>query len=344
MVIDNVGMSDEELESLSNPEKLDAGLSPWATWTSELYSFGKCTREWIYFPKLFPLYVYSDHGAGLHSNMYPHEQEHGFNIHFTWHPVKVKRYENNNNCKLIRVPHPWISYRKRHDVKLSEDRKGTLVFFTHHVPKLRWENHDSEEYFDMLKELPEKFKPIVLCMHMHDINAGHHKDLRRHGLPIVTVGNTSETSFVDRFYEMVKKYSYATSPDWGSQTAYCVELGVPYFFLGDRPKLINESHDQEPLGEVGYKDELHKKYYLRAEELFRQPVDMVTLEQRIFIESILGMDADTTRIQASLILWREFFRHWHEWPFIIRYNLIFILGKLGLLRFAKKVYRHLRKK
>ena len=339
----NIGMSDEELELLANPDTLDLGLSHWPYWTSEQYSFGKCIRERAFYPKILPLYIYSDHGAGLHSKLYEHEINNNSNIHLTWHPEKYRRYKSVEKCSLIRVQHPWISYRRKHGIKLDESRKGTLVFFTHHVPGLHWENHDTNEYFDLLRALPEKFKPIVLCLHMHDINAGHHKKLKRHGFPIVTAGNSSSIKFVDRFYELIKKYSYASSPRWGSQTAYCVELGVPYFFLGERPKLINESHDQLPIGEVGYKDETHEDYDLRANELFRYPVDKVTQEQRAFVEALLGVDANVTRTQLCWILWREFFRHWLEWHKILKYNLAVIFRKLGLLGALKKIYHYINK-
>jgi len=224
----------------------------------------------------------------------------------------------------------------------ESSRKGTLVFLTHHAPGTKWHNHDTEEYFNHLKALPEKYKPVVLCLHMHDINAGNHKKLRRYGLPIVTAGNTSSIHFIDRFYNLIKRYSYATSPTWGSQTAYCVELGIPYFFLGNRPKLVNISHKDMPLGEVSYHDSFHESYEKTADELFRTPVDNVTVEQRQFVESILGLDAHISRFYLSWLLWRELFRSWRQWPIILN-PLIVGLRKYGTYGIFKKLHLYIKK-
>jgi len=177
---------------------------------------------------------------------------------------------------------------------------------------------------------------------MHDINAGKHKKLRRFGFPIVTAGNTSSIHFIDRFYNLVKRYSYATSPTWGSQTAYCTELGIPYFFLGSRPKLVNISHKDMPLGEVSYQDECHENYDNKAVELFRTPTDSVTLEQRQFVELILGLDAKISRFYISWLLWREFFRSWRQWPIILK-PIILVFQKYGIFGMFKKLHLYIKK-
>lgn len=330
------GMTDAELELAC--EDQFTGISPWIHWTSEIYSLGKCLRAWARYPNFLPVFVYSDHGVGLHSNLFPHELENQAEVHFTWHPLKEQRYKNAGNKKVIQIIHPWISYRRLMGIARSETTSGTLAFFTHSTTAVKWKGHDTEEYFAKLRELPDKFQPVVLCLHMHDIKAGHHKELRRHGFPIVTAGNTLSTNFVDHFYDLVKDYAYATSNVWGSQVAYCVELGIPYFFLGDRPELINFADKNMPVGVVKqYCDKEHEEYEKKAEMLFGVPVDRVTEEQRAFVESILGFDSRLTRWQVSWTLWREFFRNWKQWHTIPQSVLIASIYKLGLLPKMKKI-------
>ena len=335
-----VGMTNDELELAC--EGRDMRAAPWVHWTAEIYSFGKCIRFWTKYPNFLPLFVYSDHGVGLPSHLRVHELENQAKVHFTCNPMKALRNKDHTEKKVIQIIHPWISYRRLTGISRSKASSGTLVFFSHGTPDVKWVGHDTEEYFEKLRELPSKFQPVVLCLHMHDIRAGLHKELRRYGFPIVTAGNTLTTDFVDRFYNLVKDYSYATSQTWGSQVAYCVELGIPYFFFGERPRLINISDKDLPEGEAPrYWDKFHEVYAKRAEELFRMPVDSVTDEQKIFVESILGLDSTLTRRQVAWILWREFFRNWRQWPEILTTLLVKfshrILQLLGMLEVAKGI-------
>lgn len=309
------GMSDRELEAacIRDPSE----IRHYFNWTSELYSFGKCLRLIARYPKILPLFIYSDHGAGLHSHFYPHELNNECNVHFTWHPSKANRYARLGSKRIVRITHPWVTYRKLRGIRRVDRPSGTLVFFTHHVPGIEWQGRDQDEYFEQLRALPEQFHPIVLCLHMHDINAGHHLALRRHGFPMVTAGNTSSADFVDKFYGLVSQFAYATSQDWGSQVAYCVEMGVPYFFLGPLPRLINISHKEMRVGPVDdYQDDDHKKYLSQARALFRYPDTELTPEKQRFVEAILGMDSGVAREAISQLVWREFFRNWAKWYFI----------------------------
>ncbi len=332
-------MTNAELEIACHTEF--SGTAVWHSWTSEIYSFGKCLRYMASYPEIFPLFVQSDHGVGLEMGLYPHELNNNAKIHLTWHPGKELRYKNSTNPQALRIAHPWIFYRHALTKVRSDAHRGTIVFFTHHVPGVKWEGHDSEEYFAQLRALPDKFQPAILCLHMHDINAGHHKELRRHGFPIVTAGNASSTNFVDRFYDLIKDYSYATSQGWGSQVAYCVEFGLPYFFVGGRPKLINVSHPDMELGEVAAQDEDHLVLERQADELFRLPVDTVTPEQRAFVESLLGLDSKITPKQISRILWREFFHNWPKWYLVPMGFILILFRMVGLKPMLKKIWGYI---
>ena len=338
------GMTDAELEQACEPQP--AGVTPWAHWTSEIYSFGKCLRFWTRYPDYLPLFVYSDHGVGLHSHLFRHELENPARVHFTWNPMKVQRHQNLEGKEVIQIINPWISYRRIRKIERSENHRGTLVFFMHGTNAVKWSGHDSEDYFEKLRELPDRFQPVVLCLHMHDIKAGLHKKLRKHGFPIVTAGNTLSTHFVDRFYDLVRHYSYATAQAWGSYAGYCVELGIPYFHLGARPELINLSDPNLPGGAAPrYWDSFHEECAKKAEALFELPVDNVTAGQREFVESMLGLGSQLSRRQVCRILWREFFRNWRKWHSIFTsllkaFTHKFLQG-LGLSGLARKIRQHL---
>jgi hypothetical protein len=333
-----IGMTDEQLEAACKPR--NEGFVHLINWTSEVYSFGKCFREISNYPRIFPLFIYSDHGAGLHSNLYPHEVNNKAKVHATWHPLKAQRYKNFERREFIYIPHPWIFYRRKKEFNRVEAPEGTIAFFTHHVPGIKWQGHDTEEYFEFLKALPEKYQPVILCMHMHDINAGHHKELRKYGLPIVTAGNAYSPDFVDKFYGLIRNFAYGTSQDWGSQLAYCVELGIPYFLTGGTQKLININHNEMPVGTVDkFIDSFHEEYVKKAEMLFSARADTVSSEQLKFIESVLGLDSGLSAKDVSCIIWREFYSSWKSWYLIPVSIGINVLSMVGLLEPLKKIIK-----
>jgi len=339
----DTGMTDADLEFACADQP--TGVARWVHWTVEIYSLGKCLRYWTGYPRYLPLFVYSDHGVGLHSHLFPHELANQAKVHFTWQPVKEQRHKNIDGKKVIQIIHPWISYRRLRGITRSKQPKGTLAFFMHGTTAVEWKGHDSEEYFEKLKNLPDKFQPVTLCLHMSDIKAGLHKKLRQYNFPIVTAGNTSASNFVDRYYDLVRNCSYATAPAWGSYAAYCVELGVPYFQLGERPVLENIADPNLPAGVAPqYWDSHHETLGKKAEELFRAPVDRVTDEQREFVESILGFDSRLTRGQVSWILWRELFRNWKQWQATSKFVLAAFLYKLGLMSKVKEIRQRFKSK
>jgi hypothetical protein len=333
-------MSDDELEAACRPGAADG--APWAYWTSEHYSFGKCLRAYTGFPRWLPLFVYADHGVGLNSNLYPHELANTARVHLTTLRQKAERYAGQAGRRVVHVPHPWIHYRRAVGIERHESPRGTLAFFTHHVPGLKWENHDTERYFELLRSLPPQFHPLVICLHMHDVNAGMHRDLRRQGFPLVTAGHTSSPRFVDRFYGIVRGFAYGTSQIWGSQTAYCVEMGIPYFFLGERPRLVNLDHKDWPPGEVRLDDEVFRTLTARSEALFGEPVAAVTGEQRDFAAKALGLDSTITPQALAGILRGELLHHWREWGPLWARPLAQALRKHGPWGVVRKIAHDLR--
>jgi len=333
-----LGYSDEYLELMASPPNVNCGESNWMFWTSELYSFGKCFRFITGYPKSLPLCVYSDHSVPLSTRLGEHELDNNSNVYLTWSIGKFQRNKHLDRKKVFLCPHPWIIYRRIKRIEREKSTKGTIVFFPHIVPGYRYE-FDVNSYIDKLNSLPDKFKPLVICLHMHDINMKYHKMLRQYGIPIVTAGHTSSVNFVDNFYELITKFSYATSPEWGSQVAYCIEIGLPYFFMGEQPICINESSNSEPLGNIRYNlDSSYLENEQKAFKLFGQIEEEVTIEQKEFINSLLGLHPDALTInQLKFILWEELLKS----GWLIKKFLLSIYNELS--KFQDRIVERLKK-
>jgi hypothetical protein len=307
-VIHTLGYTDSELELKVAIEGCDSGGSLWVYWPSELYSVGRLYRELAWYPKILPLFFYGDHGIHPTSELAKHEVDNDSNVHFTFNPERaIQPITGKKKIYLFR--HPWVDYRKKKKYEPIATAKGTLVFISHSTPSVEWVENDRDGYFAELKKLPEKYKPLVLCMHMHDINKKHHLQYRKYNLPIVTCGNTSSIHFVDEFYKLTTQFKFASSNTAGSQLYYCIEMGMPYFLFGDTPKLLNKSDKNLPLGVYEHKNEIAKQIHVIEQKIFSGNFDEVTLEQKIFTEWILGFGSNMSRFRFALIVWWQLLRN-----------------------------------
>lgn len=327
------GYSDEQLDALSKlTRKLDAGLSPWATWESENSSFGKSFREWARFPRFLPICIASDHGVHWGARCWPNEINNRYRAFFTWNKKKNDLMRNRYCKRSYHVPHPWVHYRKKHYPTLPANRKGTLVFFAHSNTTTSPKYSDLDGYINDLKALPEECQPVVICLSFHDIEKGLHKALRKYDLPLVTAGTTNSQNFVDRFYAMITQFRFSSSPNIGSHTFYLLEAGIPFFLFGPYPeyhikgsKAVKDG--KQNLLDYGDSDDIEN--FEKFKQLLATRTDSVTEQQKILVSSYLGIDAVTTRLEAFGIMWREFFLNLDKVLPLYLSKLMRAVNKLG---------------
>lgn len=291
------GFTDKELDEAvcdtkARRERIRYSPVPWFFWTTELYSLGRCYREWTGWPRVLPIPVYGDHGVTLNPQFSNHERVNKARVHLTWSSARAKYLQDNENRRIVRTIHPWIIYRRNHKIRVNSTASGTIIFYSHSNSGIEIEGYDWDSYITTLKALPSEFHPLVVCMHMHDIKKGYHKPLRQHGLPIVTAGHSSSPYFVDRFYDVVRNFRYATSNTGGSELFYCEELGVNYFIYGQEPTKINRSHAESPIGSYRPRHPYHIRQHERKRQLFGQFPPLTSIEKERFVQSVLGLDVN----------------------------------------------------
>lgn len=329
----SLGFSDEELEYLSKRNSLfEFGLAPWAAWESENSSFGKCFRNWAFYPSILPICLSSDHGVHWESRCWPNEIGNPYKTFFTWNKKKNDLMRQVNGKTSYHVPHPWVHYRKKHYPKLPKKRKGTLVFFAHSNKTTTPNYKDLDSYISDLQALPEIYQPVVLCLSFHDIEKGLHKVLRKYGLPLVTAGTTSSQSFVDRFYSMIMEFQYSSSANIGSHTFYLLEAGIPFFLFGPYPEYHIKgskavSDGKQDLTDYGDSEDIEN--FDKLKQLLDKRTDTVTQEQLIFVSHYLGLHANTSRIKASAVMWRELFFNLGKVLRLYTNSIIRTVNKLG---------------
>jgi len=302
------GYTDEQLETLCELDgPFDSKLVPWAAGESENTGYGRAFRALARYPGFLPLFFSCDHGVGLGSRLWANETDCVYPVYLSWLEKKSSAMNKIAGKRAHYVPHPWVYYRKTHFAGSGGKGVGTLVFFPHSNATTS-QVFDVDKYMEDLKQLPEKCHPIAICLSFHDVNAGLHKQLRKHNLPLVTVGHASSRRFVDRFYSLLFHFRYSSSPNIGSHTLYIIEAGVPFFLFGPYPKIQVKGSALTPDGTYGEEilgDAEEVEGIRKFMAMMYDIHDELTPEQRRVAAHYMGMASPVTRNQLTWIIWRE---------------------------------------
>lgn len=304
-----IGMNDDQLLEYSKTSRLTYGLSPWARFETERTSFGRHYRKRSFFPTFLPLMLNGDHGPNPLKNLGRNEIDGEF-LYLTWNLKKQQAMESMG-LRAIHVEHPWTKQILKNRKSLPEERIGSLLFWPHSIPNYLFADVDHNEFVEHLNRLPNGYKPITVCVSSHDIQMGIHKQIRKHGYNLVTVGDICNQRFVDNFYSLLRNFKYSIGPTFGSHAYYSIAVGVPYLLVGKqfhRTKVIDKNGlptTAWPGFKVEYREEYEK--WLKLEKKFHKEQEKVTQEALKFVEEQLGFDSKIRRLDFSIIVWKEFF-------------------------------------
>jgi FkbM family methyltransferase len=304
----NNSLSDQ-LEALCNESTASFKLINPPYWTAEIYGFGRYIRKYGFYPSWLPLCVYTDHGPGACTPA-PHELASLAPVQLYHSPISVNNWRAISKKTCYCFYSPFVFYRKKNKIEISADAKGTIAFPAHTTASID-DISDIQVYIDQLKNLPEVFQPVGVCLHQTDINKGLHKKFIDNGFDVFTAGNSLDDRFLERFYSIIKNFKYATSNILGSYTYYCVEMEIPFFIYGEKPQLINKLDLNIPMGE--YDPYKSVDLYRKAHDLFVEISTIITEDQRSLVNRDLGKYDGIGRIRMALILYYSFFKWLLKW-------------------------------
>ena len=117
------GFSSNELQYISDINLIDKNKNlpkknvATMYWPVELYSFGRCYREWLNLPYWFPFPLYGDHGITNSGLFQDHEKNSKPKSFLTWNTYRVKELRRNSKKEILQIPHPWIIFRRSNRIK-----------------------------------------------------------------------------------------------------------------------------------------------------------------------------------------------------------------------------------
>ena len=281
-MFDYQGYSDKKLQRLCNVKyiKQEMAKSPYGV--SGQYSQNKIYRQYGNFPWWKKQYIYSEHGVEFDIT-YPHEVNNDAECMFVFSDAKLQDYKCHSDKPVYKVQHPFVWYRKKHNINQDKFARGTIAFPAHATPDITCE-FNIHEYIKQLKALPDEMQPVCVCLFMTDIHNGLHKYFIENNIPVYTAGHVSDERFVDRYYEILRHFKYSVSNDIGTYAFYSVEMGIPFSLMGTQPVFINIS---DPNIEKGVKNQVIEQAEV-AKQIFAGINQHISTEQKDFVVSKLG--------------------------------------------------------
>tara|TARA_B100000900_G_scaffold416073_1_gene448901 strand:+ start:2396 stop:2707 length:312 start_codon:yes stop_codon:yes gene_type:complete len=86
-------------------------------WITEMNGYGRAYREWLRIPDWAPLPFYGDHGVLISSYLVEHELHNNNKVFFTFSRSRYQALKASvNNKKIVRIPCPWIMYRRKKNI------------------------------------------------------------------------------------------------------------------------------------------------------------------------------------------------------------------------------------
>ena len=261
------------------------------------YGMKKGLYSYLRLPQLIPLKAHLQHGTAIiYRNNIPDPLV--LNSKFknvflcnSYQKQICNKYLSKKDIYIIGSIYPL--FRQNSGIFQNTDASGTLFYPAHSTEKIR-AVENIEKTLEILKKLPDYLKPIKISIYYKDLLQGLNIPYENNGYETVTNGHRNDQSFINNFYETLKSVKYTMGTTLGSHTYCAVEMGIPYFIIGDIPNYINEGNDYVPAGtfngeniaQLGYLKHIQaRSLFIKTD--FRSSLE-ITKEQKEFVMNSIG--------------------------------------------------------
>ncbi len=300
-----------------------------------LYGINQIIKDYARFPKFLPLPCHISHGWTPESESLASDLEVDKPIMFVFSKRRLNAWKNADKSLAYISGAPFIHYKNLHKITRRPDALGTIAFPSHSTDDIK-SSFNVQKYCELLKQLPQKFHPISICLFWPDYKATANI-YRKNGFKVTTAGPHYKKGlgFVKNFYKILTKHRYATSNDVGSYTFYSVDLGIPFFLLGEIPLNVNTASNKD----MGQSDKMNQKYFGRqALKMFQTgPIETISAKQAEYVADEMGVNDCLSTQEMNHLLWKTFKKNPHPIRGTIAYWVISVLLFLGLVGVASRL-------
>ncbi len=312
---------------------------------TEAYGSNLIIKEYCRFPKFLPLPAHIEHGWTPLPNALITDLEiaETKGLMLVYSKRREQAWKKASHIPVIITGPPFVLYRRMKAWNQKKDANGTIVFPSHSTIFIE-SQYDIDKYCEELKKLPDKFKPITICLLYPDIARGRDKQYQKHGFEVVSAGEKLRGSldFVRNYYEILSKFKYATSNEIGTYTFYAVEMGIPFFLTGEEPIIHNIGNKDRNISPSGKMSD--HKIGKEVNIIFgSKPTEIITQEQKKLVEAEFGLDSDIRpdKLRAELFRNTRNLKYW--------FKLVPLFYAMTLLKYiiprklAYKIFKKLNK-
>jgi hypothetical protein len=284
-------------------------------WVNNVYGIGFWLKKYAYYPSWLPLCNYIEHGISLSDVIPKHEKETDATLFFRHSPIRTEYHKKILKNDVYCIISPYAFYRSSKKIKKKSTAKGTLYFPSHSTESVddltNW-----DDFIADLSNIPEKFKPIDICLHPTDIMKGLDKAFISKGYKVYSSESYTSNKFLEKFYDILKNYNFTMSNTVGAYAFYATEMGIPFSLYGAEPKWYNRGDENIELGEhFSYNKDSRR---IIAGNLFEGFHSKITKEQMEFVDFQLGKTQSISRLKASRLLYVAFFKYSFRHPEIYK--------------------------
>ena len=273
---------------------------------SQIYGTNLILKEYAKFPKILPLPCHMEHGWGAWKYPLVTDLIIDKPLMMVFNRHCLEAWKKKSKIPAVIMGSPFIHYKNLHHITKKKNAKGTVAFPGHSTPDLKTQ-FGIKKYCQELKNLPQKFQPITVCLYWLDYKDKTADIYRRAGFSVVTAGSKllKGLDFVNNFYGILSQHKYATSNLVGSYTFYAVDLKIPFFLLGESPLIINKTGKDKNAGKPTRLDE--STYGRIATKIFSTgPITKIAKHQAKFVSDEMGIKDCLTPKKMRTLLWHYF--------------------------------------
>lgn len=216
------------------------------------YGFSHIIRKYAHFPWYLPLPAQIEHGWTIYTEALKSDLSTNKPLMLVFSRRRAKAWVKRSDIPVAIMGSPFIHYKNINRISKQKNAKGTVVFISHSTFDIKCE-FDISGFCEELKKLPKKYKPVTICLFYLDFIDKKTDVYRKMGFEVTCAGPkfVNSLDFPRRFYEILSSHKYATSNAIGSYAFYAVDLEIPFFLTGSRPKLVNQGDRDVNLLEDG---------------------------------------------------------------------------------------------
>jgi hypothetical protein len=148
----------------------------------------------------------------------------------------VKTFDGKK--RFFVAPHPFHYVAAHYRSLIKDLKRNGSIFFWPHTLKDAPARVPVGLTIDRLKNMPEDYHPIDVCLHPNDISDLLVKTLISKGFQVISAGLSHDQLFMHRLFWLISRRAYCISADYGSHIFFSSIAGCKIFILKDLPDIF----------------------------------------------------------------------------------------------------------